>query len=61
MPKQLNYQLNEIELKQIEQAIKSAPEPRVRQKPQGIRLLHLGKKPEEAAELLNVATGTVYN
>ncbi len=61
MPKQLNYQLNETELKQIEQAIKSAAEPRVRQRATGIRLLHLGKKPEEAAELLNVATGTIYN
>jgi transposase len=61
MPKQLKYQLSETELKQIEQAIKSAPEPRVRQRATGIRLLHLGKKPEEAAELLNVAIGTIYN
>lgn len=61
MPKQLKYQLNETELKQIEQAIKSAPEPRVRQRATGIRLLHLGKRPEEVADLLNVARGTVYN
>ena len=61
MPKQLNYQLNETELKQIEQAIKTAPDPRVRQRATGIRLLHLGKKPEEVAELLSVTTVTVYN
>ncbi len=61
MPKQLNYQLNESELKQVEQAIKSAPEPRVRQRATGIRLLHLGKKPKEVAELLSVTTATVYN
>lgn len=61
MPKQLTYQLSETELKAIEQAIKIAPEARVRQRATGIRLLHLGKKPGEVAELLNVATGTVYN
>lgn len=61
MPKKLNYQLNETDLQVIEQAIKTAPEVRVRQRATGIRLLHLGKKPEEVAELLDVATGTVYN
>lgn len=61
MPKRLNYQLNESELQQIEQAIKTAAEAQVRQRALGIRLLHLGKKPEEVAELLSVTTGTVYN
>lgn len=61
MPKELTYTLNETELKQIEQALKTAPEAQVRQRATGIRLLHLGKKPGEVAKLLNVSTATVYN
>ena len=61
MPKQLNYQLNETELQQVEQAIITASEPLIRLRAIAIRLLHLGKKPEEVAELLSVSTGTVYN
>jgi len=61
MPKKKKYQLNESDLSQIEQAIKTAPEARVRQRATGLRLLHLGKKPGEVAELLHVSQATVYN
>ena len=61
MPKKKNYQLSESDLSQIEQAIKTAPDARVRQRATGLRLLHLGKKPGEVAELLHVSQATVYN
>jgi transposase len=61
MPKRINYQLSEAELKQVEEAQRTAPDPRVRQRATGLRLLHLGKKPAEVAELLNVRQATVFN
>ena len=61
MPKQINYQLSEDELKQIETAQRLSPDPRVRQRATGVRLLHLGKKPAEVAALLNVSQATVFN
>lgn len=61
MPKQINYRLSETELEQIEEAQRTAPDPRVRQRATGLRLLHLGKKPAEVAELLNVSQATVFN
>ncbi len=61
MPKKLNYQLNENELKAVENAQKNGTSSPLRQRATGIRLLHLGKAPAEVAELLNVALATVYN
>jgi transposase len=61
MPKRINYQLSADELKQIEAAQRTAADPRVRQRATGVRLLHLGKKPAEVAELLNVSQATVFN
>jgi transposase len=61
MPKKINYQLSEDELKQIEEAQRTSPDPRVRQRATGLRLLHRGKKPAEVAELLNVSQATVFN
>ena len=61
MPKQLNYQLNEKELKEIEAAQRSGKGPQVRVRATGIHLLHQGKKPAEVAELLNVSPATIYN
>lgn len=60
MPKQNNYTLSESELLTIEQAIKSDPDLRVRQRAQIIRLLHKGYKAKEIAELLSISTGPVY-
>ena len=61
MPKRINYQLSEDERKQIENAQRTSPDPRVRQRATGLRLLHVGKKPAEVAGLLNVSQATVYN
>ena len=61
MPKRINYQLNGAELKQIEEAQRTAPDARVRQRATGLCLLHLGKKPGEVAELLNVSQATIFN
>jgi transposase len=61
MPKRIQYQLNDNELKALEDVQRRDGNPRVRQRATGIRLLHLGKKPQEVAELLNVSLGTVYN
>lgn len=60
MPKRINYSLTEAELLAIEQAIKSDPDLRVRQRAQIIRLLHKGHKPEEVTDLLAVSPGQVY-
>ena len=61
MPKQINYHLSEDELKQIENAQRTSPDPRVRQRATALRLLHLGKKPGEVAALLNVSQATIFN
>lgn len=61
MPKKINYQLSKTELEAIERAQKTGEGAKVRQRATGIRLLHLGKKPDEVAELLNVKVATVYN
>ena len=61
MAKAINYQLSKDELKQIETAQRTSPDPRVRQRATGVRLLHLGKKPGEVAALLNVSQATVFN
>ena len=60
MPKLINYSLAEAELLTVEQAIKSDPDLRVRQRAQIIRLLHKGHKPEEVADLLAISPGQVY-
>ena len=61
MPKKIDYQLSEDELDQMEKAQRTSPDPRVRQRATGLRLLHFGKKPAEVAELLNVSRATVSN
>ena len=60
MPKKINYTLTTEQLQQVETAIKSHPNLRVRQRAQMIRLLHLGHKPEEVGELLSVTGALVY-
>jgi transposase len=61
MPKRIKYELKKQELNALEAVQRRDENPRVRQRATGIRLLHLGKKPQEVAELLNVSLGTVYN
>ncbi len=60
MPKQIDYQLNETELSQIEASLKRSKSARVVKRATAIRMLHLGQKPQEVAEVLSVSLPTVY-
>jgi len=60
MPKKIDYTLPTESLSIIEQAIKTHDDLRVRQRATMIRMLHLGKKPSEVAELLSVQPSKVY-
>jgi transposase len=61
MPKQLNFRLDEQELKQVEQAMKHDARAEVRQRATALRLLHRGQKPNEVAALLAVSGASVYS
>lgn len=60
MPKKIDYSLTKTQLKEIEQAIKSSQDLRVRSRAQIIRLLHLGYKRIDVAHLLSISTGKVH-
>jgi transposase len=60
MPKARDYHLNEKELQAIETAIRHDKRPEVRQRSTAIRLLHLGHKPEQVAEMQAVSKPTIY-
>jgi len=60
MPKKINYTLTNTELLTIEQAIKSHPDLRVRERSRIIRLLHQGYNHEAIAELQAISIGQVY-
>ena len=60
MAKIANYQLTDDELEAIEKAIRQDKRPEVRQRGIAIRLLHLGHKPEEVAEMQAVSQPTIY-
>jgi transposase len=60
MPKAREYQLSEEDLQVIEQAIRQDKRPEVRQRCMAIRLLHLGHKPGEVAEMHAVSKPTIY-
>lgn len=60
MPKARDYQLIEQELTAVETAIHRDKRPEVRQRCTVIRLLHLGHKPEEIAQMLAISKPTVY-
>ena len=60
MPKRIDYTLTEGQLTEIEQAIKNHADLRVRSRARIIRLLHLGHKRPEIAQLLSISTGQVH-
>ena len=60
MPKARDYQLNEAELQAVETAIRRDKRPEVRQRCTAIRLLHLGHKPAQVAEMQAVSIPTIY-
>jgi transposase len=53
--------LNEDQLGQIEYAMNHSPLPEVRQRATAMRLLHLDHSPEAVAEMLAVASSSVWN
>ena len=60
MPKARDYHLTEQELAAVETAIRRDKRPEVRQRCTVIRLLHLGYKPEQIAEMQAVSKPTIY-
>jgi transposase len=60
MPKQNDYNLNETELIQVREAMKS-PNGRVAQRATVLHSLHLGYRVEEVAQLHHLSRGSVYN
>lgn len=60
MPKAQDYHLPKAELKAVETAIKHDKRPEVVQRSIAIRLLHLGHKPEEVANMQVVSKPTIY-
>jgi len=61
MPKKLDFQLNDEQLRSVEQAINASRSVQVVKRATGIRLLHLGHQPTEVAAMLMVSTGSIYN
>jgi len=61
MSRRVDFQLNETNLAEIEKAMNHSPLPEVRQRATAIRLLHLGHSPEAVAEMLAVASSSVWN
>lgn len=61
MPKARDYHLNTQELAAIETAIRHDKRPEVRQRCTAIRLLHLGHKPEQVAQMQAVSIPTIYS
>jgi transposase len=60
MPKARDYHLTEQELADVEVAIRRDKRPEVRQRCTVIRLLHLGHKPEQIAEMQAMSKPTIY-
>jgi transposase len=61
MPKARDYHLKKQELERIEHAIRHDPRPEMRLRCTVIRLLHLGYKPKQIAEMQSVSTASVFN
>ena len=59
MPKQINYKLNDNELKQIEKAIQSDARSEVVRRATAIHVLHLGHQPEAVAQKVKAGKSTV--
>ena len=61
MPKRIDYRLTEEAVQTLDEAINHAPEPEVRQRAMGLKLLHVGHTPEEVAQMLAVDQASIYN
>ena len=61
MPKARDYHLNAQDQQAVEAAIRHDKRPEVRQRCTAIRLVHLGYKPEQVAEMQAVSKPTIYS
>jgi transposase len=61
MPKLLNFQLNDEQVKQVEQAKRKDKRAEVRQRATAVHLLHLGHEPTAVAEMLSVTVQAIYH
>jgi len=61
MPKRIDYQLTDEQVELIDEAIKHAPEPEVRQRAMAVKLLHLGHSAQNVAEIMAVELVSIYN
>lgn len=59
MPKKIHFTLTTESLEEIQTAIQKDKREKVRQRALAIRQLHLGKKPEEVAEIMMVTAVTI--
>jgi transposase len=59
MPKQLNYTLNDEQLRQIEAAMRDDPRAEVVRRATAIHALHLGHPPEVAAQMVKAGKSTL--
>jgi transposase len=60
MPKRLNFQLSEEQVKQIEQAKRKDKRVEVRQRATAVHLLHLGHEPPAVGQMLSVTVQAIY-
>jgi len=60
MQKKRNYQLTDVELKDVEKAMRHDKRPEVRQKAQALHLLHLGQPVAHVARMMAVSRKTIY-
>jgi transposase len=60
MSRRVSFTLTQKQLAEIEQAINYSPHPEVRQRAIAIRLLHLGHKPEQVAEMVAITANTIW-
>lgn len=60
MSRRVSFTLTNDQLAEIEQAINYSPHPEVRQRAIAIRLLHLGHKPEQVADMVAITANTIW-
>jgi len=60
MSRRVNFTLNDDQLAEIEQAANYSPHPEVRQRAIAMRLLHLGYKPEQVAQMVMIRANTIW-
>lgn len=60
MSRRVDFTLTPAQLAEIEHAINYSPQPEVRQRAIAIRLLHLGHKPEQVAEMVAITANTIW-